>query len=287
LLISNLPLALICLLPNLPQNGRFGINDHFSGQQSLLGGETMATKTLAQKLFIRPGYTVALLDAPKGAADLLAPLPEDVTVVTNTKNKVDFVLQFVKSSAELEKVAKSLKETLNKEVVLWFAYPKKTSKAASDLTRDHGWKPIYDMGFEGVASVAIDNTWSGVRFRIGLPKGEEDVVAKQYEGARATFLPIYQQLVRIAQSLGPDVELVPRQTYVAFSRGKQFALVKPTRDRIDLALKLPKAPTNSRLEPAEGLGSGSMTHRVVLTAVDEIDREVIAWLQDAYRGVNK
>lgn len=247
----------------------------------------MVSKTLAQKLYIRPGYTVALLNAPKGAADLLAPLPDEVKVVTNTKEKVDLVLQFVKTSADLEKAAKELKETLAADVVLWFAYPKQSSKVASDLTRDHGWKVVYDLGFEGVASVAIDDTWSGVRFRRGLARGEEDVVAKQYAGDRSAILPLYQQIVKIVQRLGPDIELQPRQTYVAFSRGRQFALVKPARDRLDLVLKLPKPPLAPRLESAAGVGSGSMTHRVAITQLSDIDSEVIGWLQDAYRAVNR
>src|SRR4051794_37737021 len=104
----------------------------------------MATKTLAQKLYIRPGYTVALLNAPKGMADTLAPLPDEVKIVTSTQEKADLALVFVKNSAELEKAAKDLKSTVEGDTVLWFAYPKLSSKTASDLSRDNGWKIIYD-----------------------------------------------------------------------------------------------------------------------------------------------
>lgn len=244
----------------------------------------MAAKTLAQKLFIRPGYTVALLNAPKGTADLLAPLPDDVTIVTNAKNKVDLVLHFVKTGDELEKAVKELEKSLAGDPVLWFAYPKVSSKVTTDLTRDQGWKPIYEMGFEGVASVAIDSTWSGVRFRRRVAKSEAAQIDSQFTGERAAVRPIYDQLVNIMQNLGPDVQIMPRQTYVAFARGKQFALIKPLRNRIDLALKLPDPPLSPRLESAPGLGSGSMTHRVVLTNPEEIDRQLIAWIQQAYRG---
>ena len=244
----------------------------------------MAARTLAQKLYIRPGYTVALLNAPKGMAELLAPLPDDVTIVINTKSKVDLVLHFVKSGAELEKAGKEFEKSLGEEPVLWFAYPKVSSKVTTDLTRDQGWKPIYDMGYEGVASVAIDSTWSGVRFRRRVAKSEDEQIAQQFAGERAALRPIYDQLVNIMRSLGPDVQIVPRQTYVAFARGKQFALIKPLRNRIDLALKLPIPPLSPRLASAPGLGSGSMTHRVALTRPDEIDRQLIAWIQDAYRA---
>jgi len=247
----------------------------------------MTTKTLAQKLYIRPGYTVALLNAPKGMAELLAPLPDDVKVVTNTKEKVDLLLLFVKTSAELEKNAKEIAEILATDAVLWFAYPKLASKVASDLSRDKGWQSIYELGFEGVASVAIDDVWSGIRFKRVNSTSEDALVAKQYDGARAVFLPLYNQIVAIVRAFGPDVELSPRQSYVAFSRGKQFALVKPARDRLDLVLKLPHHPLGNRLEAAAGLGSGAMTSKVALTKMEDLDRQIIGWLQDAYRAAGR
>jgi hypothetical protein len=243
----------------------------------------MPTKTLAQKLYIRPGYTVALLNAPKGMADTLAPLPDEVKIITNTKEKPDLALIFVKTSAELEMVAKSLKDTVDGDTVLWFAYPKLSSKTASDLSRDNGWKMIYDMGYQGVAAVAIDDVWSGLRFKRAAIRGDDELLEKQYTGARAEFRPLFDQISSIVRTLGDDVEMNIRQSYVAFSRGRQFALAKPANDRLDLVLKLASHPLGSRLIEAPGVGSGAMTHRVALTNIADIDREVVSWLQDAYR----
>jgi predicted transport protein len=250
----------------------------------------MPTKTLAQKLYIRPGYTVALLNAPKGAADLLAPLPDEVNVVTNTKGSVDLVLCFVKNQAELKKsaneIATRLGDRAGVSVVVWFAYPKIASKTTTDLTRDVGWKSLYDLGFEGVASVSIDSVWTALRFKRGLARGEDDVVAKQYAGDRAALRPLYDRLYSAILGLGPDISISPRQTYVAFSRSKQFVLIKPSADRVDVVLKLPKIPLSDRLISAQGVGSGSMTHRVAVQKEADIDMELLTWIQDAYRGVN-
>ncbi|MBP1154450.1 MULTISPECIES: hypothetical protein [unclassified Paenibacillus] len=50
--------------------------------------------------------------------------------------------------------------------MLWFAYPKKTSKKyKADISRDEGWQPLIDLGFEGVRLAAIDDDWSDIRFR--------------------------------------------------------------------------------------------------------------------------
>ena len=50
--------------------------------------------------------------------------------------------------------------------ILWFCYPKKTSKKyRTDLDRDHGWKSLNDSGLFGVRMVSIDDDWSAFRFR--------------------------------------------------------------------------------------------------------------------------
>jgi hypothetical protein len=49
--------------------------------------------------------------------------------------------------------------------LLWFAYPKKSGPLKSDLSRDSGWEPLFEAGFDSVAQISIDETWTGFRFR--------------------------------------------------------------------------------------------------------------------------
>ena len=49
--------------------------------------------------------------------------------------------------------------------IVWCAWPKRTSGLETDLTRDEGWDALTSAGLRGVATVAIDDTWSGLRFR--------------------------------------------------------------------------------------------------------------------------
>ena len=50
--------------------------------------------------------------------------------------------------------------------MLWFAYPKGTSKRyACEFNRDAGWGVIRAAGFDSVRMVAIDEDWSALRFR--------------------------------------------------------------------------------------------------------------------------
>lgn len=48
---------------------------------------------------------------------------------------------------------------------MWVAYPKTTSGVATDLTRDVGWATMNEAGWGVVSQVAVDATWSALRFK--------------------------------------------------------------------------------------------------------------------------
>jgi hypothetical protein len=77
-----------------------------------------------------------------------------------------FIIIFVKSVSEVEMFVPITLHNLMADGVLWFCYPKKTSKKyRSDIDRDHGWKALNDSGLYGIRLVAIDEDWSALRFR--------------------------------------------------------------------------------------------------------------------------
>ncbi len=126
----------------------------------------MAT-SLAQKLRILAGNRVLVLQAPTAFADALAPLPDGVRVETAAKGKdhYDVVQLFVKDSVELERHLKRAIGAVRAGGILWIAWPKKSAGVATDLTRDTLWALVQPEGWGPVASVAIDETWSGLRFK--------------------------------------------------------------------------------------------------------------------------
>jgi hypothetical protein len=78
----------------------------------------------------------------------------------------DFIIFFVKSISEVEFLTPIALHNLLSDGVLWFCYPKKTSKKySSDINRDNGWKALNDSGFHGIRMVTIDADWSAMRFR--------------------------------------------------------------------------------------------------------------------------
>ena len=79
---------------------------------------------------------------------------------------IEFVIAFVTRRAEVEAAVKLIVPKTDGDVVLWFAYPKGTSKrVAGEINRDSGWESLQSAGFETVRLVAIDEDWSALRFR--------------------------------------------------------------------------------------------------------------------------
>jgi hypothetical protein len=79
---------------------------------------------------------------------------------------VGFALAFVTRQAELDRLSTVLAGASQGDVLLWFAYPKGSSKRYTcEFNRDNGWQIIRGAGFDSVRQVAIDEDWSALRFR--------------------------------------------------------------------------------------------------------------------------
>ncbi|MHA6288235.1 DUF4287 domain-containing protein [Maricaulis sp. CAU 1757] len=169
--------------------------------------------------------------------------------------------------------------------------PAKTGKPLADwvaLVRrekleKHGdmvkWLKVEHDMTHGFANLVAHEVRGGV---VSAPAAGDDLVATQYGGAKAGLKPIYERLEGLCQDLGDDVELAPKKAYVSLRRAKQFGLVQPsTKTRVDLGLNLKGVEPAGRLEAA-GSFNAMVTHRVRLSAPDEVDADVEAWLKQAY-----
>ena len=77
-----------------------------------------------------------------------------------------FALVFANTQADVDSWAKALASHTEGDVLLWFAYPKASSKKyRCEFNRDTGWGVLSALGFESVRQVAIDEDWSALRFR--------------------------------------------------------------------------------------------------------------------------
>lgn len=121
-----------------------------------------------RKLQFKGEEKIYVRGAPPELGAWLEAISAETTVESSPacKQTYGFAIFFVKSCEDVATLAPSAAGKVEVDGVLWFAYPKKTSKKhRSDLSRDEGWKPLGDLGFEGVRQVALDEDWTALRFR--------------------------------------------------------------------------------------------------------------------------
>jgi hypothetical protein len=125
------------------------------------------TSTL-KKLNFKDQPTALVMNAPASFGPEITALADRAQVFTDEAllAQVDFAVVFVIQQAEIERAIASLGPKLAGDAVLWFCYPKSTSKRYKcDFNRDTGWAGLGSYDLEGVRQVAIDEDWSALRFR--------------------------------------------------------------------------------------------------------------------------
>ncbi|MBI3872927.1 MAG: DUF3052 family protein [candidate division Zixibacteria bacterium] len=119
---------------------------------------------LPKRLGIKAGAVVALLGAPPGMDRTFGTLPENVRLRRRAWGRVDLMLLFTKSQADLEARFSDAVRNLAEDGGLWIIWPKQASKVDTDLTqsivRDFGLK----SGYVDSKISAIDAVWSGMLF---------------------------------------------------------------------------------------------------------------------------
>ena len=123
--------------------------------------------TLSEKLLLKDHDEILVLNAPESVEAEIARLP--VTSIHRSLKglrDVRFSLAFVTRQNEVDTLAPQLAARAKGDAALWFAYPKGTSKRFKcDFNRDTGWSALTQAGFDTVRSIAIDEDWTGLRFR--------------------------------------------------------------------------------------------------------------------------
>jgi hypothetical protein len=122
---------------------------------------------LPTKLGIQPGYSVALVGAPPGFADLLGDLPgAELHAGLPVGEQVDVIVFFTTSRAEYEAELGTLREHMAPACGLWIAFPKRAAKVPTDMT-DHVVREVaLPTGLVDNKVCAIDQVWTGIRLVI-------------------------------------------------------------------------------------------------------------------------
>src|ERR1039457_6059700 len=120
-----------------------------------------------EKLNLKDRQEIVVLNAPASFEPELARLAV-MTIDRHFESvaETEFVLAFVTRKSEVDELAAQIAKRTKGDAVVWFAYPKGTSKKYKcDFNRDTGWDELKAAGFDTVRAVAIDEDWTGLRFR--------------------------------------------------------------------------------------------------------------------------
>jgi hypothetical protein len=111
---------------------------------------------LAKKLNLKSGMKAHVIDRPADV-DLGG-------VAIGEPPDADGVIAFVRTIAEVDAKCDPVLDAARMDRIAWLAYPK-GGQRGTDLNRDILWKHMLGKGVQGVRQVAIDDTWSALRFR--------------------------------------------------------------------------------------------------------------------------
>lgn len=124
----------------------------------------ISEKTIFEKLQLKSGRGMVIIDPPQGFLSHAGELPPDATISLEPTN-TSLLLAFLPRQQELNEKFLSLASLVSEGGIFWIAYPKLSSKLSKDLNRDLINQFAAQQGWTGVAMIALDEDWSALRLK--------------------------------------------------------------------------------------------------------------------------
>jgi hypothetical protein len=122
-------------------------------------GAGYSKRSLADKLGMKSGMRVAVLNAPDGY-----PALDGMTLVDLSAGALDFIHLFTNSRADLEAAFPKLKAALAANGMVWISWYKKSAKLPTDLDENIIREMGLAIGLVDVKVAAVDEVWSALKF---------------------------------------------------------------------------------------------------------------------------
>jgi len=126
------------------------------------------TRTLVQKLGIKPGFCIFVDGAPASYESIVGKLPDGAKLAARPKAPLDLVHLFVREAAPLGKKLIAYREMIAPDGMIWVSWPKKSSRLATGLTDVVVRGAAIAADLVDVKVCAIDDVWSGLK--VVIPK---------------------------------------------------------------------------------------------------------------------
>ena len=140
----------------------------------------MSNQSLFEKLQLKDEKNLLIQGLPSSIEKQFAKLSyaKNVTPLLRSR-KIDFALIFAVNHNQLCNILNDVFPALHHESRLWIAYPKTTSKIASDLYKDCSWRILSDNEFASTDEVTLDHVWTAMQFKKYEPLPTKGRLAKQ------------------------------------------------------------------------------------------------------------
>ncbi len=101
-------------------------------------------------------------------------------------------------------------------------------------------------------------------------------------GRTPQAIALFREFANLVKRCGP-VRVLPEKTRIAFQVRMSFAAVSLRRDRLVGHVVLARRLENPRFTKIEYISPRNHVHSFCFHSREEMDREVLAWLREAYR----
>ncbi|SDP80095.1 Bacteriocin-protection, YdeI or OmpD-Associated [Mucilaginibacter sp. OK268] len=215
---------------------------------------------LAKKLQMKPHTRWLLHKAPANYLESLEPLPDDVEIVHNTAGNFNGIQLFVTNSVELADELKVIVPLLKDDTIFWIIYPKKNSGITTDLEMMSSWDAPAQYGIRPVASAAVNEVWTGLRFRpvdkVKVSAGRNDAVRNNEYSA---YIDVDKKTVTLPDDIKASLEQHPDILnwfhQLAYSHKKEYVLwiltAKQEKTRQDRMTKMVEMLINKKKNPSD------------------------------------
>lgn len=121
---------------------------------------------LAKKLGIKEGFKILAVAEPNNYKDLLATLPEGVSILSEPRPDVDMVHFFTNSRDELFHGLPVYMRLIKQDGAMWVSWFKRAAKLPTEITEDIVRDAALAIELVDVKVCAVDEKWSGLKLVI-------------------------------------------------------------------------------------------------------------------------
>src|SRR6185312_960689 len=123
---------------------------------------------LAKKLGIKEGFKIRLVNQPDYYFSLFTDMPENCSIINDTKIKKNFIHYFARQAKKLQKDILLIKKEIEEDGIIWVSWYKKASKIPTDVTENFIRELALANGLVDIKVCAVDETWSALKLVIPI-----------------------------------------------------------------------------------------------------------------------